>query len=68
MARIAMIACLLAVSTMSICTAQEQDEKKGGKDWADHKGDIPFIVGYELGMAEVKFTGKPAMLFFTATW
>jgi cytochrome oxidase Cu insertion factor (SCO1/SenC/PrrC family) len=36
--------------------------------WAEHMGDVPFIVGYEKGMKEVEFTGKPPMLFFTATW
>ena len=29
---------------------------------------IPFIVGYEKGLAEAKFSGRPMMLFFTATW
>jgi hypothetical protein len=36
--------------------------------WGEHMGDLPFIVGYEKGMKEVEFTGKPPMLFFTATW
>lgn len=59
------------------------DEPKGGskggaatpaagktpeKDWSDHKGDIPFIVGRERGMKEVAFTGKPVLFFYTATW
>lgn len=38
------------------------------KDWTEHKGDLPFIVGYAAGMKEVEFTGKPPMLFFTTTW
>ena len=36
--------------------------------WGDHMGDLPFVVGYAKGMKEVEFTGKPPMLFFTATW
>jgi hypothetical protein len=37
------------------------------KDWTSHMGDLPFVVGMEAGRAEVKFTGKPAMLFFTSS-
>jgi len=36
------------------------------KDWTAHMGDLPFVVGMDAGRAEVKFTGKPAMLFFTS--
>ena len=36
--------------------------------WGEHMGDLPFVVGYAKGMKEVEFTGKPPMLFFTATW
>jgi len=36
--------------------------------WAEHCGDVPFVVGYEKGMREVEFTGRPPMYFFTATW
>lgn len=38
------------------------------KDWKDHKGILPFVVGYEKGMAEAKFSGRPMMVFFTTTW
>lgn len=41
---------------------------KGEKDWKDHTGNIPFIVGSEKGMKEAEFTGKPILYFFTATW
>lgn len=40
------------------CTAQFT------KDWAGYTGDLEFIAGWKAGMAEAKFTGKPAMLFF----
>jgi len=36
------------------------------RDWSPHMGDLPFVVGMDAGRAEVKFTGKPAMLFFTS--
>ena len=38
------------------------------KDWSHHKGKLPFIIGYEKGLAEAKFSGRPMMLFFTTTW
>ena len=38
------------------------------KDWTDHKGKLPFVIGYKKGMAEAKFSGRPMMVFFTATW
>jgi|SoiMethySBSTD1v2_1073268.scaffolds.fasta_scaffold4749881_1 hypothetical protein len=44
--------------------ASEAEKQK----WGEHMGDLPFIVGYEKGMKEVEFTGKPPMYFFTATW
>lgn len=44
--------------------AAEAPEKK----WAEHMGDLPFVIGYEKGMAQAKLTGNPPMYFFTATW
>lgn len=41
---------------------------EGSDPWATHRGNIPFILGYEKGMAAVKDTGKPPMLFITTTW
>ncbi|MCE9637803.1 MAG: thioredoxin fold domain-containing protein [Planctomycetes bacterium] len=40
----------------------------GGDPWATHRGNVPFILGFEKGMAAVKDTGKPPMLFITTTW
>ena len=49
--------------------AQDGDAQAGeSKDWADHMGDIPFVVGRAAGEAEADFTGKPPMYFFTTTW
>jgi len=42
-------------------------DDKPAKDWTAHMGDLPFVVGMDAGRAEVKFTGKPAMLFFTSS-
>ena len=48
--------------------AEQKAAEPTGKDWSEHTGDLPFIVGYEKGMQEVGFTGRPPMYFFTATW
>jgi hypothetical protein len=42
-------------------------DDKPAKDWPAHMGDLPFVVGMDAGRAEVKFTGRPAMLFFTSS-
>lgn len=36
--------------------------------WAEHTGDLPFTFGFAKGMQDVEVTGKPPLLFFTATW
>lgn len=39
-----------------------------GEEWNDHTQHLPFILGYENGMAAAKAANKPAMLFVTTTW
>lgn len=56
---------LAVLSSSSPAPAADSAEKQ---KWGEHMGDVPFIVGYEKGMKEVEFTGKPPMWFFTATW
>ncbi len=57
----------LAIAASAVFALAE--EPAGEKDkWDKHRGDLPFIVGYAKGNAEAKFTGKPPMYFFTATW
>jgi hypothetical protein len=36
--------------------------------WADHTGDVPFVVGYEAGTKAAAESGRPPLYFFTATW
>jgi hypothetical protein len=36
--------------------------------FADHKGKIPWVPNPTQGFAKAKKTGKPMMLFFTASW
>jgi thioredoxin-related protein len=41
---------------------------KNSDDWNSHTQGLPFVFGYEEGMAKAKSEGKPAMLFVTTTW
>jgi len=36
--------------------------------WAEHTQHLPFIIGYEQGLAEAKAKHKPLMFFVTTTW
>jgi thiol:disulfide interchange protein len=36
--------------------------------WAEHTQRLPFVIGYEKGLAEAKAKDKPLMLFVTTTW
>ena len=73
---LAVLAVFVGISTPTeVARADEPapaDAAKAGdgeeKDWADHMGDIPFLVGRAAGEAEADFTGKPPMYFFTTTW
>ncbi len=38
------------------------------KDWSDHTGDVPFVMGFKKAQAQAEFTGKPMLAFFTTTW
>lgn len=63
---------VLALASILLPPAAGAQEKptgaKAGKDWTDHMGDIPFLVGREKGLKEVAFTGKPILYFYTTTW
>jgi len=48
--------------------APEEAAAPEAKDWTEHMGDIPFVVGRAAGEEEAEFTGKPPMYFFTTTW
>ena len=61
----AAIGALAVLATTSPSPAADAAEKE---KWGEHMGDLPFIVGYDKGMKEVEYTGKPPMYFFTATW
>ncbi len=57
-----------AIGLAALAAVATADDTTDGKDWSDHVGDLPFIVGYDAGMQSVQDTGKPPMFFFTTTW
>ena len=36
--------------------------------WAPYYAHIPFVFGGDAGQAQARETGKPMMMFYTATW
>lgn len=36
-----------------------------GDKWAEHTGNVDFVIGYEKGLKEAEFSGKPMLVFFT---
>ena len=64
--RIAAAALVVVLGAFAADSRAASDAEK--EKWGEHMGDLPFVVGYDKGMKEVEFTGKPPMYFFTATW
>ena len=58
---------LLALCLTSL-SPRSHAEEAPEKDWSHHTGKIEFLVGYDKGVAEAKFTGKPILAFCTTTW
>ena len=59
---------LLLLTASLLCGGAPSFADDEKKKWAHHSGDLEFVIGYDKGKAESKFTGKPMMVFFTATW
>ncbi|WP_417744126.1 thioredoxin family protein [Rosistilla oblonga] len=36
--------------------------------WDEHTVGLPFVFGYDEGLAKAKAEGRPAMVFLTTTW
>lgn len=47
--------------------AEEETDPKVPVNWTAHMGKLPFVVGHDLGMKEVAFTGKAPMFFFSSS-
>lgn len=56
--------CLLPLLVLSLCSLAPASDKFK----EEHTGKIPFVVGFEKGKAEAEWSGRPMMVFFTATW
>jgi hypothetical protein len=54
---------ILAFASPAAAEEKTEAEKEQEK-WAEHMGNTPFVLGYEKGMKEAEFAGKPAMLVF----
>lgn len=50
------------------CPNEARAAKSAEKDWSHHMGGLPFVVGYEKGMAKAKADKKAVMVFTTTTW
>lgn len=57
-----------AVVALAALVAVAAHAEEGADKWADHKGNLPFVVGYAAGLEQVELTGRPPMYFFTTTW
>ncbi len=72
--RLAVIACiLLSVVSFGGCSSSESigelaDARQAAVVPTVARGNIHFIQGYDRGQEEAQRTGKPMMLFFTASW
>lgn len=75
LAVLALVACLSALAAAGDKEPKAGKEPKAAKSkselpaaWEHHAGKLPFVLGFEKGMASVRETGKPPMYFFTTTW
>jgi hypothetical protein len=48
--------------------AVERGTKDELEKWKDHMGDVPFVIGSKRGVEAAQASGKPLLLFYTATW
>ena len=77
--RLALVVSLAAVGAVAASANAGDDKAPPAKPapapadaerekWAEHMGDVPFVIGFEKGMKDVEFTGKPPLVFFTADY
>lgn len=56
------------VATVALAACGKASTPGVDPKWAEHVGDIPFVVGMSNGMSQATASGRPPMYFFTATW
>ena len=57
-----------SMAALFVLAATSVAQSGPGKDWSHHTGKVPFVIGYDAGLAQAKESGKPLMLFLTTTW
>lgn len=57
-----------SMAALFVLAATSVAQSGPGKDWSHHTGKVPFVIGYDAGLATAKESGKPLMLFLTTTW
>src|SRR5262249_29753869 len=63
------LAVSLATAALTACSGSGNAARSGADAvWSREMGGVPFVVGYDKGLAAAKASGKPPMYFFTATW
>jgi hypothetical protein len=71
-ASIALALCLAALGVLAVETRAADSSAPAATGerakWAEHMGDIPFVIGSANGMSEAEFSGKPPIYFFTADY
>lgn len=56
------------VGVLSIMPCIGGCSSQSGDPWASHTQGLPFVMGYDQGVARSQAEGKPAMYFVTTTW
>jgi thioredoxin-related protein len=54
---------LLALPVLAPCAGCDNP-----KNWDSHTRGLPFLFGYEKGLAEARRADRPIMFFVTTTW
>ena len=67
--RIAIISLLAVAGGLTLAGCDQAIVVEKADKWADHVGDVPFVVASaEAGLELAREKGKPPLYFFTATW
>lgn len=64
--RIAPVVLLALAASLALPACRPAFDAPGA--WTSHKGKVPFVVGWEKGLAAATASGKPLAIFLTADW